>query len=390
MKVILALCMVALIAGSSLADEAVPESISKHKWALRPKGGELIKSVNWPQAPVPIPRRIFGEVGREVVVIPTSLSECEAKTKDGTWAQYVREKMQSDDGVYSCMFSDNPNYNSLSELEPTPTKEQLEWAQGLPDRWLLPPLDGYRHAVKPKGLIATWDQLDNGNTARVAAAQNMSPIKGSGGMDAYVCWYDRPLSTEGVLFEFIGTANSEEGYRIKLEKVGGAIVTIREDRERKQLYLAWPSGNFIVMLRMPPGMRGQELPRYLERYPSNWTKTWDLDLRGLMVKELTEAIEQMSRNVDGPLEFLRYSFRVYPFDEGFRRARRAIAHFGPFYDFHKQSLENIKTNWIKTPADQIKVADYREAMLAHRRELITRLIAERDRMTRDGIEPKGE
>lgn len=390
MKMLWALCMAIPIAGAALAAEAVPELISKHEWTLRSSGGSLTFTANWPQAPEPFPEQVWKDAGRVVVKISTSTVNSRAMIEQGTWTQFVRSKMSSDEDIFGCDFSDKPKFTSLGELEPVPTKEQLEWANGLPDRWLLPLLDGYRHDVKPKGLIATWNQMDNGNTSRVAAAHNASPKKGSGGMDVFVCWYDRPLSTEQVLFEIIGTANWYEGYRIKLEKVGASIVTMRDDRERKQLYLAWPSGNFIVMLRIPPGMRGQELPRYLERYPSTWTKAWDLDLRGLMVKELTEAIEQMSRNVDGPLEFLRYSFRVYPFDEGFRRARRAIAHFGPFYDFHKQSLETIKTNWIKTPADQIKVADYREAMLAHRRELITRLIAERDRMIRDGIEPKGE
>jgi hypothetical protein len=105
----------------------------------------------------------------------------------------------------------------------------------------------------------------------------------------------------------------------------------------------------------------------------------------------------MNVNIDGPLEWVRYSFRTYPFDDAFRRIMWIMPRSGSvaprlvapnnrtWLGYHDDSIEAIHAAWVKAPASDLKLADYRQAMVAYRRDLINKLSAVRATIERDGV-----
>ena len=340
-----------------------------------------------------LPSRIFREAGRTIVDVHLTAKLREQKVLDGTWGEYVSGLVSDRQSLIHRHYPDDPVSNdSASELEPIPTKDQLDWANTLPERWVLALLDGFSLIAggRAKAHIHPWDfGVFGRTTSRVQVGQFAMPDKPpSGGITVYVNWYPNPLSRDDLLFEYMSVAavhgiGGESG-TIKLENEGHHVIALMElDRSSKNYRVAWPSGNFVVYIEMPKRHWKAMVPRYLEKYPSDWSKKWDLELDAMMLQRLDRAVKLMSENIDGPLEYLRYSFQRYPFDEGYRYAMR-VALIGDLFNFHNTAVKTIFENWAKTPPDQLRLQDYRDAMLAHRRELLARVIAERDRVARDG------
>jgi hypothetical protein len=98
---------------------------------------------------------------------------------------------------------------------------------------------------------------------------------------------------------------------------------------------------------------------YLGKYPPSWDGQVNYDPTRLALKVLDEAIPILQQNREGPLEYLRYSFRYYPFDEAFDRVRFILPDGDKIARFHHDSIDRINTEWSQTPVDKIQLADYK-------------------------------
>jgi hypothetical protein len=374
-------------------EEEIPQSIRDGLWGCQTAGPEGYVFLDRADGNSSLPSRILREVGRNIVTVPVNNELLKQKKSEGTWWDYVPGLVPDRQSVIRYDWPDALTYHdSVSELKPIPTGEQLAWADTLPERWVLPLPDGFSLIAggRAKARIHPCEfGIFGRTTSRVQVGQFAIPDKPpSGGITVYVSWYPKPLDREDLLFEYMSVANvrgiDRKSGTIELESEGPHVVALmKHERSSMNYRAAWPSGNFVVYIEMPKRHWKAMVPRYLEKYPSDWTRKWDLDLNAMMLRRLDRAVQLMTENIEGPLEYLRYSFQRYSFDEGYRYAMR-VSLTGDLYTFHHDAVKRIFDDWVKGPPDRLRLSDYRDAMLAHRRELLARVIAERDRVARDG------
>ncbi len=364
--------------------EEIPLSIQRGEWGVKLNGMVLWHLANWPQAAVPLPDQVWADLPRRVVPIQISLDAANGKVRDGSWIPFVQSQVSSLEDVVLCVYGDKKGDLDYTEFEPTPTPDQEAWCHGLVDRWLIPLPDGYVQAGLAAGHISAWNKWYWGNSSRIHVVRGAAPKVGSGGPSDHVYWYDRAMSDEDMLVEVAGASE-----KLEIRKEFGQYVCLYPEWGDQSLRaeVAWPSGQFLVRLSVPRVLYKAEVTAYLEKYPSSWKNQIEYDPQRLMLQVLNKAIADMSKHIDGPLESLRYSFRTYPFDDACRRAWNILPS-NDRYQRHRDAVEAIRNDWAKTPANQIKLSDYHDAMLVYRREVIAGIIAERDRIAKEGVERK--
>jgi hypothetical protein len=345
---------------------------------------------------VSLPRKVLLEYGRVIYDSDISQDKIKELSSQGLYGKYFVDRMASIQDLICLTNSGRAqSKNYLLELEPVPTAEQLAWAKSVRDggKWVLPLPEGYSRLGEDDVIIRPWGYGNGDRTTERVMARQLSIVDKppAGGTIVLVNWYVTPLDRDELLFEYMCKSGSNMlGGSIRVERENGHYVFVVERGSTMDRCVAWPCGNFVVYIEMPKRLWDKMIPRYLEKYPSDWKEKWKIDLNGMMLRRLDKAIKLMTDNLDGPLEQLRYSFQRYPFDEGWRYAMR-VAMTGDLQAFHTKGIESIFESWIKQPADKITLADYRNAMLAHRKELLARTIAERDRIARDGyVKPANE
>jgi hypothetical protein len=156
-------------------------------------------------------------------------------------------------------------------------------------------------------------------------------------------------------------------------------------------WIYWQSGRFIVHLQVPKAHVSSVTKSYLAKYPPTWDGQVDFDKLRLTLQVLNRSLATMQKHIDDPLEFLRYSFRRYPFDLAFIDALNVILgeDSNQLRSQHEDGVKEIHRVWSETPAATIRLADYHEAMLKHRGELMTAILMIRDRVQKYGYK-RGE
>jgi len=375
--------------------EDIPESVRKGEWTYK-LGGEIRHSVNWPQAPRAFPDRLWSEISRNIIHISSDLATSKKMNDEGTRVPFVLSKVMSPEDIIYFTYSDPGIGAAYRELAPAPTPEQVAWARTLPDKWLAPVPEGYVSAT-PGGYIDAWNKWAWNNTSRIQVARGCVPKKGSfftGGPGDWVFWYDRPMTDDDMLVE-VASHQSD----LKIIKLHGQYIAEHRmiGSEGGWKEVSWPSGQFMIRLEMPDRLYPGHVKSYLDKYPSRWRDRIEYDPKALILRVVDRELATMNANIEGPLEWLRYSFRTYPFDDALRRilgimprrglvAPRLLAPNGTTWlGYYKDSIEAIHAAWVKAPANELKLADYREAMAAYRRDLISKLSAVRAIIARDGV-----
>jgi hypothetical protein len=131
---------------------------------------------------------------------------------------------------------------------------------------------------------------------------------------------------------------------------------------------------------------------YLDKFPPTWDADVRYDPTRLALQVLDECIPIMEADIDGPLEYLRYSYRIYPFDRAFERAWRILPPRDgvKLYEYHEAQLPLIHDAWAIASAATITLDDYRTTMHAHREGLIKSLRESRERIRAHGLVHAGE
>lgn len=368
--------------------EDIPESIQRGEWQYKWDGTKL------PQGR--IPDEFWPQVPRDFIMVRMSEAELKTMASEKTLDAFVRSKISSLEDVFKVVYGDKVGEWLSGELAPTPTPEQDAWAGTLPKTWLVPVPEGYVPSSEGGGVSA-WDKWLFNNTSRVRVIRGAGPKKSlgvTGGPSDQVFWYDGPMSDDDMLIE-VASYQSD----LSIIKLDGQYIAEHRKIGKTEGWkdVSWPSGQFIVRLKMPDRLYPGHVKSYLDKYPSRWRDPVDYDPQSLILRVMDSELRTMITNIDGPLEWVRYSFRTYPFDDAFRRimwimprsgsvAPRLVApNNGTWLGYHKASIEAIHASWVKAPASELKLADYREAMTAYRRDLINKLSAVRAIIARDGV-----
>lgn len=372
----------------SVFGEDIPESIQKGEWQYKWDGTKL------PQGR--IPDNFWSQVPRNFVVIQMNEAEFKAMNQEKALDAFVRSRLSSHEDILKVVYGDKPGEWLSGELAATPTAVQQAWAGSLPKAWLIPVPEGYV-VTSESGLINAWNKWAWNNTSRIQVVRGAAPKKSlgvTGGPSDRVFWYDRPMTDEEMLIE---VASHQSNMRI-IKEHGQYIADHRRlGRSDDWREVSWPSGQFMIRLEMPDRLYRQQVKAYLEKYPSRWRDPVVYDPKSLILQVMDRELRTMITHIDGPLEWLRYSFRTYPFDDAFRRIMWIIPRSGSvaptilapngtgWLEYHDQSIDAIHAAWVMAPANELKVSDYRDAMTAYRRDLINKLSAVRAIIARDGV-----
>jgi len=370
--------------------EEIPESIQKGEWQYKWDGTKL------PQAR--IPDDFWAQVPRGFIMVRMNEAELKAMASDKTLDAFVRSKTASLDDIVKVVYGDKPGEWNSGELAPSPTPEQAAWALTLPDTWLAPVPEGYVSILRNgTGYISAWNKWAWNNTSRIQIERSCVPKKSlgvTGGPSDHVFWYDRSMSDDDMLIE---VASHQPD--LKIIKLHGQYIAEHRKigSEGGWKEVSWPSGQFMIRLEMPDRLYPGHVKSYLDKYPSRWRDRIEYDPKALILRVVDRELTTMNANIEGPLEWVRYSFRTYPFDDAFRRIIKIIPRSGlvaprlvapnnrTWLGYRDDSIEAIHAAWVKTPASDLKLADYREAMVAYRRDLINKLSAVRAIIARDGV-----
>ena len=223
------------------------------------------------------------------------------------------------------------------------------------------------------------------NQARIRVTRRAAPKTGVGGPTEVVYWYDRPMSAEDMLIEICGMNHQLELIR----EFGHTLASRNDPNNPPRMEVSWPSGQFLIALDLPKHHYREMVKAYLDKYPPSWDGQVDYDPTRITLKVLSETIPELIAHLDDPLEYLRYSYRYYPFDRACHRSWRILP-INDYHRLHNDAARAINEKWSKTPADQIKLSDYRAAMLVHRREVLATIMAARERIAKQGIVHKGK
>jgi hypothetical protein len=367
--------------------EDIPESIRKGEWQYKWNGTRLHPG---------IPDYFWSQVTRGFITVRISEAELKTMASEKTLDAFVLSKISSLEDIFKVVYGEKLGEWNCGELAPTPTTAQQAWAASLTKTWLPPVPDGYVVASEGGGLDA-WNKWAWSNTSRIKVIRGCVPKKSlgvTGGPSDEVFWYDRPMTDDDMLIEVASYQSN-----MKIIKEHGQYIA--EHRNWGQSddwrYVSWPSGQFMIRLEMPDRLYRQQVKAYLEKYPSRWRDLIEYDPKSLILRVMDQELRTMITNIDGPLEWVRYSFRTYPFDDAFRRIIAIMPRSGSvapkllgphgrdWLGYHKDSIEVIHAAWVKAPASELMLSDYRDAMTAYRRDLINKLSAVRAVIARDGV-----
>jgi hypothetical protein len=376
--IILLICCVIPTAVS----EEIPVSIQKGEWDYT-LGCEFryhVASAQDATIKVPLPDFFWKEVGRGLVRSAVNRDAGQRMLDEKAWIALVRRRMASIEDVIIAEYEKSPDRELYAELKPIPTREQEEYIDKVVERWLIPIPVEFEKAGPARAYVSTWNTCTWEGSARIAAKQRGIPKKGSGGRIEKVYWFDRPMTGRDMLIEIAGA-----NHRLRLVREFGHTIAILDGYGEARRVVAWPCGQFLVYLDFATNLYESIVKAYLGKYPSSWVAQVEYDPRRLILEVLNEMIPEMNKNIDGPLEYLRYSFRTYPFDSACWRAWRILPEDG-LEASHKKRVLELHELWAKSPLDKIKLSDYRDAMLVHRREVIDAIVSERDRIGKEGVE----
>ena len=378
--------------------EDIPESVRKGEWAYKPDGQILRYHVKAGSESQYFPDSVWAEASRRLVTVRIEKSEVDRMVEEKTWHAFVRSKAESVDDIGMYMYGDNLGERWYCELAPTPTPEQAAWARTLPDTWLAPVSEGYVSILRNgTGYINAWNKWAWNNTSRIQVERSCVPKKSlgvTGGPSDHVFWYDRSMSDDDMLIE---VASHQPD--LKIIKLRGQYIAEHRKigTEGGWKEVSWPSGQFMIRVEIPDRLYPDHVKSYLDKYPSRWRDRIEYDPKALILQVVDRELAALNANIDGPLEWIRYSFRTYPFDDALRRimwimprsGSVAPSIFAPngrtWHQYHNDSIEAIHAAWVKASASDLKLADYREAMVAYRRDLIKKISAVRAIIARDGV-----
>lgn len=385
MRVAAVVCWVAFV-GLQAAELPEPPF---GKWDYRANG--QIRSQAGTNEPSRIPEAIWSEAGRRVVVIPVAnLESARTMQKDGTWGRFLLERMPSPEDAFQTKFPELLEKSAITELEPILTQEQEAYRKTLPMRLLAPLPDTLKAVTEGTAEIMTWRITPDRRYARITVVRQSIPRDRSnrGGAMERIFFYDQGLSPDDAAFCIFS-----ERRDIELRDYAGHKL-LWSDRaygfqpgDPHFEWFHWQSGRVIVCLRVPLQHARELVDRYLERYPPTWDATVMFDAKDLVLRILDRSLASMQKNVEGPLEFLRFSFRAYPFDLAFYDALNVLlaTESNHLRKHHEDAIDAIQREWAASPIDDLRLDDYRSAMRDHRNGLITSIAALRDRIVQHGF-----
>jgi hypothetical protein len=331
-----------------------------------------------------MPLQLFSVVDRKVIVIPANLEKSLEMMKQRMLAPHLRSYMSSIEDVIICNYDDKPDYRSPFELKPIPTLEQEQFLKTLSDKWLIPLPQGFSVTSQGRGIWYVWKPIIR-TTAILKAGRGAVKTKSQGGLSETVYWYGRNLSADEAMLASIRLNRTLEPYNA----YGHTFLRPRRKGvdEDNQPELFWSSGPFLVHLRMPEDRKQEITKAYLEKYPPTWNGQVRYEPTRLALQVLEQTIPELQKHREGPLEYLRYSFRRYPFDVAFEDAVGVLPPEVSNWlrEYNENKINEIQTTWSQTPVDKIKLDDYKQALFAHRQLMIDKIIAARDRIEKHGI-----
>ncbi len=383
-----------LLLGSSFGTAAeIPASIINSEWDYQAATGVRsgVPSASEKGKIVSFPKSIWTEVGRQIILVPTDTASAKRMRDDKTWGSFLFSHIQSLDQLITCQFSDLPESDSITELKPIPTPEQGQFLKNIVNDWLLPLPEAFAPVGDGRAVMQTWNVTADQANARIKVLRRSVPRNrdGKGGTTEIILWHDNALSDGEAVINILA-----EDFEVEISKRFGHMVMWRNWQYSAYAteqfeWFYWPSGHFIVSLQIPKAHVSDVVKSYLKRYPPTWNDEVNFEKAKVSLSVLNRSLIAMEQNKDGPLEYLRYSFRVYSFDKALLDAVHIIPRNGEngggiIRKQHFEAVDAIQTAWASTPADAIKLSDYLEAMLKHRSALINKLTTIRDRIQKFG------
>jgi hypothetical protein len=335
-----------------------------------------------------LPASVWKDLNRPGVYIETTDAEFKQLNEQGKWGDSLRQHAHDEsDLIWLHTENYSPGYYSPCELEPCLTPEQKKIENSLPAAWLLPTPKGFE-TVEEGGVINVWKPYGPVFDSRAKCyRRTFSKREGQSGTTERLFWFDHPMSADEMTLQAI----ANDGQLDIRKQFDHQILWhhSNDSFEKDRPIVCWQSGQFLVWIEAPREVYKDIVQNYIEKYPP----TWDSDLRyeptRLALGVLDQSLLELEQHVDGPLEYLRYSFRRYPFDIALTRCFGVLPGSGAIKRAYEARLAEIQEAWAATPADQIKLSDYRDAIVSYRREIISTIRAARDRIAAHGIEHKG-
>jgi hypothetical protein len=336
---------------------------------------------------VPISLEIWRDSGRDPIIVNVDSAVAKKEQEKGSWSEYLRAKTDRPDHLILLYLSDKPERYWPVEFEPVLTISQEAYRKSLPVQWLVPLPDSFSESLS-KGTIFTWNVDADTCNARIRVGRTSAPRNngGKGGMLEQIYWFDHDLSVDEAMIAVMANDWQVESH----EQFNHSFLWRDWDYGSfsgpEFAWIYWQSGRFIIHLRVPKAEVSEVAKSYLAKYPPTWDGQLDFNQQRLTLHVLNRSLVTMEKHIDDPLEFLRYSFRRYPFDAAFIDALNIILGeaANDLRSQHEKGVERIHTTWAETPKDKMRLEDYRAALLIHRRELLSSISAIRDRVKAHG------
>jgi len=371
------------------AGEVLAETFEK--WDYRVNRG-VRPNVGAPNVD-PLPRSIWAAAGRHLVDIPVTREDARAMQANGSWGAFLLAHMMSPEDAFVCRFSDNTS-SQVAEIEPVLTPGQESMRKTLPMQFLLPLPNALAPVTEGVAEIQTWRIDSDRRYARFTIGRQSVPRhqRAKGWMTERLFGYDRAVSADEAAFIIFSERREVDLKEFSGHKIlHSNLAYDHQPGDANLEWFYWQSGPVIVCLEMSSELVREVGNLYLKRYPPTWDATITFDKQILALRILDRSLATMEANIEGPLDFLRYSYRVYPFDlalcDAFNvvLADESIA----LRKRHRDAIDSIHKSWASSAAAEIRLDDYQVAMREHRREMIVAITALRDRIRRHGFKRDG-